>query len=462
MKIRSLFVLTIIAALLGMATACDDFLKDPNSTGTDNDLPGENPNLPSNSQNYTVSFAANGGSPAPQNQTVSHGGKATEPAAITKAGYDFGGWYKEVTLNNQWNFNSDTVTGNIVLYAKWGYTTPPITVQGNTLAEKLQWLIFNAENNGNYVFELTAIYEPLPPQTLFYAGRSNISIQLKGIGSSDRVIELASNDSYVSLFTIGNGVTLILDSDIALFGKYDSSNGRSLITVNPGGSLILNQGAKISGNTGSGVSVGGTFTMNGGEISGNSGGVSVGEYYYGYTSRTFIMNGGKISGNTGSGVYVQSGTFTMTGGEISGNTADRGGGVCVQSGTFTMTGGVILGNTAGMGGGVYVTGGYYSRYDYDYRYSTISFEKTGGTITGYSSDTVNGNVSSSLLTWWDDNITHEFIPGHAVYVGFDSTDGFLSDGSLHRYKNTTAAQGDNLIYISNGQNPPTISGVWDE
>jgi hypothetical protein len=103
----------------------------------------------------------------------------------------------------------------------------------------------------------------------------------------------------------------------------------------------MNAGAKITGN---------------GIVSGlNAGGVSV-------SSGTFTMNGGEISGNAGSsgaGVYVSAGTFTMNGGVISGNTAGQGGGVYVgnSTGTFTMNGGVISGNTATSGGGVYQIGG---------------------------------------------------------------------------------------------------------
>jgi hypothetical protein len=128
------------------------------------------------------------------------------------------------------------------------------------------------------------------------------------------------------------------------------------------------------GRHGGGVYVGfsSTFTMNGGEISGNTvyfyyhytllGTVYVStDYSYGggvYTLGTFTMTDGEIRGNTttrGGGVGVGWGTFTMTSGTISGNTADNlnsvnngyGGGVLVQSsGTFTMTGGTVYGRDA--------------------------------------------------------------------------------------------------------------------
>ena len=68
---------------------------------------------------YTVTFNANGHGTAPASQTVVSGGKATEPTAPTAAGFTFGGWYKESSCTNAWNFSTDTVTSDKTLYAKW-------------------------------------------------------------------------------------------------------------------------------------------------------------------------------------------------------------------------------------------------------------------------------------------------------------------------------------------------------
>ena len=341
-----------------------------------------------NSNIYTetciVNFQANGGSPAPDSQYITHGGTVVQPPAMTKSGYGFGGWYKEVACTNQWNFATDTVTNNIILYAKWEQL---VTVPGTTLADKLQWLKINAASNSTYMLEVTATHESLAPQNLSYTGRNNITIRLKGIGAG-RVIELSSNGS---LFSIQDGVTLILEENLILRGK-TGNDGSPLVLVNSGSTLTMNQGIKISGNTsssylGGGVNVdGGTFIMSGGEISGNTsssygGGVCVNGKYMAdgrYVGGTFTMNGGAISGNTainsssdspyGGGVYVaRFCTFIMNGGEISGNTSSApsmdssyGGGVRVD-GTFTMNGGKISGNTVTAnypssthGGGVHV------------------------------------------------------------------------------------------------------------
>lgn len=80
--------------------------------------------------NYTVSFDLNGheGS-APASQTISYGGKAAEPSpAPTDTQYNFVGWFKEAQCTNEWNFSTDTVSGDTVLYASWAIKTFDITL----------------------------------------------------------------------------------------------------------------------------------------------------------------------------------------------------------------------------------------------------------------------------------------------------------------------------------------------
>jgi uncharacterized repeat protein (TIGR02543 family) len=75
---------------------------------------------------YTVTFDSQGGS-AVDPQTVEHGGLATEPTAPRWTGHTFGGWYKESGCINSWNFDTDTVTANVTLYAKWTINTYTVT-----------------------------------------------------------------------------------------------------------------------------------------------------------------------------------------------------------------------------------------------------------------------------------------------------------------------------------------------
>ena len=67
---------------------------------------------------YTVTFDVDGGS-AITSQTVISGNKITKPSNPTKDGYTFEGWYKEVELKDKFDFESETITEDTTLYAKW-------------------------------------------------------------------------------------------------------------------------------------------------------------------------------------------------------------------------------------------------------------------------------------------------------------------------------------------------------
>jgi len=287
---------------------------------------------------YTVTFSANGASgAAPDAQTVDPGTVITLPGEGTMiyAGKMFDGWNTQA--NGRGTSYAEgapyTVNANITLYAKW--INLPIEAQGATLAEKLTWLETNAASNNTYIITLNS-NEGIGPKTLSYSGKSNITLRMKN--TVMRTVSLSSNGT---LFSVGSGVTLILDSNITFQGRNNSNTTYGLVEVNSNGTFIMNTGTKITGNTvntslssyGGGVSViGGTFTMNGGEISSN-----IVSHSYSISSANTVYGGG---------VYVGRGTFTMNGGVISGNIVSSyntisgvyygGGGVYVNSGTFTM------------------------------------------------------------------------------------------------------------------------------
>lgn len=73
---------------------------------------------------YTVTFDSNEGSVV-DDQTVEYNGTATEPAAPTKEGYIFNGWYSDAGLIEAYSFTTP-VTNNLTLYAKW--TSNKLTV----------------------------------------------------------------------------------------------------------------------------------------------------------------------------------------------------------------------------------------------------------------------------------------------------------------------------------------------
>ena len=73
---------------------------------------------------YTVTFSNCGHGTAPDDQTVSYGGKVTEPTPAPFAeGYKFGGWYTDSACTNEYDFGT-TVTSDINLFAKWEVEIP--------------------------------------------------------------------------------------------------------------------------------------------------------------------------------------------------------------------------------------------------------------------------------------------------------------------------------------------------
>jgi uncharacterized repeat protein (TIGR02543 family) len=68
---------------------------------------------------YTVAFISNGGSAITPIEHVVYGMKIAKPETPVRSGSRFNGWYKEPEYSNHWDFNTDVVTDDITLYAKW-------------------------------------------------------------------------------------------------------------------------------------------------------------------------------------------------------------------------------------------------------------------------------------------------------------------------------------------------------
>ena len=86
---------------------------------------------------YTVTFDSQGGS-AVDAQEIEKGQKVTRPDNPTKENYTFGGWFKDAACTSAWNFDSETVTQDMTLYAKWMLNTYIImfnTDEGSTIPD---------------------------------------------------------------------------------------------------------------------------------------------------------------------------------------------------------------------------------------------------------------------------------------------------------------------------------------
>ncbi|MDR1322737.1 MAG: InlB B-repeat-containing protein [Gracilibacteraceae bacterium] len=67
---------------------------------------------------YRVSFRSMGGTPVEALTNITPGGTVAAPAAPTRTGYTFGGWYTDEAYTASWQF-STPITADLTLFAKW-------------------------------------------------------------------------------------------------------------------------------------------------------------------------------------------------------------------------------------------------------------------------------------------------------------------------------------------------------
>jgi uncharacterized repeat protein (TIGR02543 family) len=457
---------------------------------------------------YTVTFNTNGGTPAPLVQTIDHGSNANKPADPTKEGYSFAYWFiEEDETKTEWDFNTPIIV-DINLKAKWifivtfnsneGTSTQAqqIDDDGNSKATEPQdvtrggykllgWFTDNTTflNKWNFDTPITvnitlyANWELINTfnvpsdvdwnyavTTISYGATTSYTINVTGDFSIDGIPSNA--------YTFGNatGITVNLivpgteNRTISL-----SSNG-SLLRTRTNQTVIMTTRLKLQGHAANNASLvyisGGTFTMNGGEISGNTySGVGGGVYL---NSGTFNMSGSaKVSGNTinatgsggsgtGGGVYVSNGTFNMSGGEISGNTANSGGGGGSGSGagvysrgTFNMSGGEISDNFASgsgaNGGGVYQQSGTLNISDS----AKVSGNRAIGTGAGGGGVYVSGCTFTMSGGEISDNTTNSGSNAGGGYGGgvYQQGGTFTMSGSAKVSGNTAGREGGG-VYVS--------------
>jgi hypothetical protein len=297
---------------------------------------------------------------------------------MSREGFIFAGWTTSPALIMPFYKPYDDVPFSVTttLYARW---LPLNAFPIQELPDMLADFRNNAADNSAYIIYITKDEEININLTINQAiyevpGTTNAILCIKNTAAVRKTITLGGGSAvYGPMFTIGKGVTLVLDGNITLVGKF--GNNSPLIKVLLGGTVIINSGAEITGNInvasdGGGVLVeGGTLILNGGSITGNECRSDINNPYGGgaaiMADGKMIMNSGTISNNLaytiapaiypcGGGVGMVNGRFTMNGGTIFGNVAHHGGGVYLYNHNFTMNGGTISSNIATVATGVFI------------------------------------------------------------------------------------------------------------
>lgn len=303
-----------------------------------------------------VTFESNGGTViAPV--VVKKGETVTEPSEPSKVqeivqglylgnldpdeviNYTFGGWYTDPECTVAYDFDAP-VNSSVKLYAKWtgGYTAVPFAgdnkpdiasayINGLELLEATTYTYVMTASDSNQM----AIVLDQPYATFILIGKGAERVLSHTWGSA--LVQAARGT-----FVISKNITLTLPTETAYPAVLLEKKA-----VEASANCIMKAGAKISGcysaarasavyiNNGSA-----TFTLEGGEISGNT------------LTNSKDSFAGTISANWG--------RFVMTGGIISGNTVSSsvanaaiGGAASIpyrNSSSFSKTGGVIESNSA--------------------------------------------------------------------------------------------------------------------
>lgn len=97
---------------------------------------------------YNVTFSTAHGT-APVAQFIAYGSNATNPGSLAADHYIFGGWYTDNTYTTEYDFNTQVITGETTIYAKWSPKTYIVTfnANGGTGDEYTQDFIYGETNN---------------------------------------------------------------------------------------------------------------------------------------------------------------------------------------------------------------------------------------------------------------------------------------------------------------------------
>ena len=232
-----------------------------------------------------------------------------------------------------------------------------------------------ANANGTRDIFLASVYQVTGTENWDLGGKTIHRYKLGGY-----MIELKDASASLTLKDV------VIDGAEYSVAAENAAETDSIIKAASGGTIELKSGAILENNKaaqfGSGI-----LAINGVEITMEDGAVIRNN-----TNRNYELGGGILLGN-GS-------IFTMNGGEISGNTANGGGGVAIIGSTMVMNGGKISNNSTykTTGQGSYGAGVYVADYanasggDILFKPKPASFEMNGGKITGNKALDYGGGI----------------------------------------------------------------------
>ncbi|MBP0726487.1 InlB B-repeat-containing protein [Bacillus sp. RG28] len=211
------------------------------------------------SNSYTVSFNSQGGSVV-ESKTVIFNTTVGEPVAPTRSGYTFVGWYKDAEGKNAWNFTTDKVTANTILYARWSSNSYTVSFnsQGGSVVDS-KTVIFNttvgeptAPTRKGYTF--VGWYKDTIGQTAWNFATdkvtSSVTLYAKWLLIGPVINPIDDNDRLISGKTEANATVVVKNKDIVVAtGKADAEGIYSIeITPQKAGTVLTVIVKDVEGN----------------------------------------------------------------------------------------------------------------------------------------------------------------------------------------------------------------------
>ena len=374
-------------------------------------------------EGYTVTYDINYTGSTPIIAAVQSGYKLTAPTDPTRSGYSFGGWYREPACSNAWVFDTDTISGDVTLYAKW--TLTPLSFVTTTLDSGTYAASYNCvfneatQGTGNYTYAVTS--GALPAGLSLQSATHSISGAPTEVGTFDFIItvtdtgtELTSATSF-TLTIASLGTMAVPTADVASGTSVDAGE---MITLTAATGATIYYTTDGSTPTSASTAYTAPITISAATtvkaVAARAGYLNSSVVSFAYSVKTYALN---YDGNTYTGGAVpafaslaKNGTVTVSGNTGSlvktgytfagWNTAANGSGNAYAAGsTFTMlTAGATLYaqwspvshnlayNGNGSTGGAVPTA--MAAYAYDATVTVLgntgSFVKTGFTFTGWN------------------------------------------------------------------------------
>ncbi len=180
------------------------------------------------------------------------GSYAKEPTALTRTGYDFGGWYTSATVQNdttKWDFTNTVLENDVILYAKWTAKVYQLSfdanyagaeaIAGRSIAYDSTYATLPVLNRTGYTFEgwytkatggalVTdeVVFNTLGNVTLYAHWTANtytVSFEMDG-GTADK------DSMTITYDQVYGTLPVVQKTGYTFNGWYDAAEGGNLIT----------------------------------------------------------------------------------------------------------------------------------------------------------------------------------------------------------------------------------------